>query len=365
MKKTFLIFPYIFILVSLIHAIPESEVHLTFLGDIMAHDVNYRIKDFSVVYRDVKDILTSDDLTFANLESPVNEKEPYYTYPSFNMRRDYVSALANAGIDVLSLANNHSYDRGKDGIVQTICSIIILKETRNMELYYSGIRANTKIEYKPVTIRKKGWKIGFLAVSQFLNSFRKNDYVNIVNYRDEAESNRFIDYIKSVSREYDLFILSYHGDTEYSFVPDPRKVEFFDKLVNAGCHIVYSHHPHVLQPYKLIEVNGSSRLIMYSMGNFISGQRWYYAPIDVQDKFSYTGDSVMLKVKAEYKNNSPSISIEKSILITNHINEKREVVIKLLENIANEISDPGWIAYYKERLKIMTSFLSEFSQPAK
>ncbi len=359
-KKRYLIILAVCSLTLYLHAIPESDLRLTFLGDLMAHDVNFRINDFSVVYDQVKDILRSDDCTFTNLEAPVNEKEPYYTYPAFNMRRDYVQAAIDAGIDVFSLANNHSFDRGLGGIIQTISSLIVLKENKKLDLYYSGIRANKDVEFKPITIKKKGWKIGFIAVTQFLNTLLRNDYVHIVDYRRESEASQFIDYIKTVSREYDLLIVSYHGDIEYSLVPDPKKTEFFDRLVQAGCHIVYGHHPHVLQPFKSVSVNGNNRLIMYSMGNFISGQRWGLEPFDANSSRAYTGDSVMLSIGVDYANNNPDITIKKSYIITNHINEKREVVVQFLDKTAQEAVDYKWIQFYKSRLDIMNRFISEF-----
>jgi poly-gamma-glutamate capsule biosynthesis protein CapA/YwtB (metallophosphatase superfamily) len=343
-----------------LYSIPEQTLKLTFLGDLMAHDVNYRIKDFSVIYKDISSQLKNDDCTFVNLEAPVNEKEPYYTYPSFNMHREYVQAALDAGIDAISLANNHAFDRGLSGITQTLCSIITLKENKGMDLYYSGIRVNPEKDFEPAIIEKKGWKIGFIAVTQFLNTLAKNEYVKIVDYRNAAEADNFIDYVSKVAKEYDLFIISYHGDKEYSLIPDPLKVDFFKKLIKAGCNIVYGNHPHVLQPFEIVDVEGKKGLAIYSLGNFLSGQRWSLNPLDAQNIRSYTGDSIMLKVRVEYKNSVPVVSLEKPIIITNYINEKHEVVIRILENLVNESMDVKWQSYYKTRLNIMSNFISGF-----
>jgi poly-gamma-glutamate capsule biosynthesis protein CapA/YwtB (metallophosphatase superfamily) len=352
----------LFLLASpgVIFSLSEETLHLTFLGDLMAHDVNFKIKDYSVAYKDIRDDLLGDDCTFTNLEAPVNNNEPFFSYPSFNMRREYVQAAIDAGIDSFSLANNHSFDRGLEGIIQTLCSMVMLKESRNMDLYFSGIRADTETEFKPVTITKKGWKIGFIAMTQFLNTLRKNPNVFIADYRNEAEAAQCIEFVKKYSPMYDLFIVSYHGDAEYSLVPDPLKKTFFQKLVGAGCDIVYGHHPHVLQPYEIVTEEGRRGLLMYSMGNFLSGQRWSSEPFDINHYRSYTGDSIILKVLAENKDGKPYIEVEKPIIITNFINEKREVVVTKLTDLINNISDPKWRTYYQNRLELMKQLVSNF-----
>jgi poly-gamma-glutamate synthesis protein (capsule biosynthesis protein) len=114
-------------------ASPKEKLTLSFLGDTMAHDVNFRIKDFSVVYEGIKDILLADDLTFSNLEIPVDEKIPYKTYPQFNVHREYVQAVIDAGIDVFPLANNHSLDQSIEGIYQTLGSMMILRDENEMK----------------------------------------------------------------------------------------------------------------------------------------------------------------------------------------------------------------------------------------
>ena len=93
---------------SSVFADPGTSLSLSFLGDLMAHIENFRIEDYSVVYEDIRPILISDDLTFSNLETPVDEKLPYKGYPRFNIHKEYVQAAINAGIDVFPLANNHS-----------------------------------------------------------------------------------------------------------------------------------------------------------------------------------------------------------------------------------------------------------------
>jgi len=78
---------------------PPAELLLGFVGDIMAHNVNYHMADYSRIYDGVSGILRSDDLTFANLEFPVDPALPQMTYPRFNNHPAYVRAAVEAGIE--------------------------------------------------------------------------------------------------------------------------------------------------------------------------------------------------------------------------------------------------------------------------
>jgi hypothetical protein len=341
-------------------AVPAEKLTISFVGDTMAHDVNFVIKDFSVVYDHIKEILLSDDLTFSNLEAPVDEKLPYRTYPAFNMHREYVQAVIDGGVDVFSLANNHTLDQGVDGVYHTLGSLMMLRDTNNMEVYFSGTRGNISREFKPIEIRKKGWRIGFIAVTQFLNCCRSSPYVHIVNYYIKNQADAFLSLVRKESKKYDLFIISYHAGIEYKLMPDKKKEDFFRECIRAGAHIVFGHHPHVLQPYEVIEENSQKRLVMYSMGNFISGQRWCREPFDVGHYRSYTGDSLILTVELKFHSFGPTVENIEPVLITNHINEKREVVVETYDKIVRKKLIPKWAAYYKERYEIMKNLIASY-----
>jgi hypothetical protein len=338
----------------------HKKLILSFLGDTMAHDVNFRIKDYSVVYKGVRRILLSDDLTFSNLEAPVDEHLPYKTYPCFNIHRDYVQAAIDAGIDVFPLANNHSLDQDEEGVYRTLGSLMILRDENDMNIYFSGTRGNSRREYTPVEIRKKGFKIGFISVTQFLNGYSRTPYVHIVNYKNKNDAQSFLSFVKNNADTYDLFIVSYHAGKEYALYPEKEKIDYFRQLIRAGADIVYGHHPHVLQPYEEIVVEGCRKLILYSMGNFISGQRWASTPYELEHYRSYTGDSLITTVKVVNTKNGPSIQDINNILITNHINDKREVVVETYDTVLAMPLSGEWENYYQGRYKLLKEFVATF-----
>jgi hypothetical protein len=338
----------------------RESLSLTFVGDIMAHDENYRMKDFNAIYADVRSYFLNDDLTFGNLEFPVNEDLPFAGYPLFNARLPYVRAALDAGFDVFSLANNHSRDKGELGILKTLGSLILLKEERRGEMYYSGVRGDTAKPFAPAVIYKNGFKIGFLAVTQFLNVKQAVPYVQVVDYLNKEQSERFIEWVRSIAPRYDLLVLSYHGDIEFKLSPSPAKQAFFRALARSGVNIIWAHHPHVLQPYEWIDAGGSRRLIMYSLGNFVSGMGVYVNGERPEREIAFTGDSWLLSVKAT-RNPEGGVELAAAdpVFITSFRDPSGEIVVRRLETLAEAPLPEKWKKFYQARLRIMKKFQNE------
>ena len=99
---------------------PSNSITLLFAGDVMAHNVNYNMKDYNLIWEDLKPDFAKADFTFANLEAPIDSTKPAESYPRFNMPVGYVQAAIDSGVNVFSLCNNHTNDRELEGIQQTI-----------------------------------------------------------------------------------------------------------------------------------------------------------------------------------------------------------------------------------------------------
>lgn len=337
----------------------STTLKLSFTGDIMAHNVNYLMEDYSLIYNDVKDIFLNDDLSFGNLEFPVVPDSPMTSYPSFNVHPSYVEAAVNAGLDVFSLANNHTFDKGLNGVIATYDAVTKIAENTDRDIYFSGTKTEPDEAFMPVTIIKKGYKIGFIAVTQFMNGPFNSSYVFLANYDNPEEAESVINLVAEQSKNYDLFIVSYHGDGEYSLKPDPGKVEFFHKILNAGADIVYGHHPHVPQPYEIVNVNGLNKVILYSTGNFISGQGYIIDPSLPYDYWAYTGDSVIFMLKTVFTAEGPSIVEVEPFLIANYTTERNDVVVEPLINLASKELPGLWAGFYKARYNILSEFMEQ------
>jgi poly-gamma-glutamate synthesis protein (capsule biosynthesis protein) len=340
------------------HSLPDDLLRLTFAGDIMAHNVNYQMKDYSEIYSDIRDVLSKDSLSFGNLEFPVDNSRPFSTWPRFNVHASYVRSAVDAGFDVFSLANNHTCDWGESGILQTIRSMDALE--LYADVYYSGLRREKGKGFGVVTIRYGDWKIGFLAVTQFLNDYRGSEYVYLINYMKEEERASFIDLCRKMTADYDLFILSVHGGIEYARTPHRIKSKFFDEAAEAGVDIIWAHHPHVLQPWTYTQKEGKTQgLIMYSLGNFVSGQTWYLTDKDWHKERAYTGDSALFQVTVGRKNGRATVLGVKPRLISTFIREDRGIVVRKLDNLIAAPLYGDWNRFYRERKKVLALYERE------
>ena len=339
------------------------SLSLTFIGDIMAHDVNYHMRDYHDIYRGVEQTFRAGDLTVANFELPVDPTRPESGYPYFNGNGAYLRAAADAGINVLSAANNHAFDGGVEGIFQTLRTFYSLRASMARPITFSGIRGNPHGSFYPDTITVRGVRVGFLAATQFLNEPDAGRYVQVVDYADETAAQEFLDFVSRISPRFDILIVSYHGDREYSMQTSPLKRSFFHRLLEAGASIVFSHHPHVVQGYEVVRVRGADRLIMYSMGNFISGMTWRLEPRDTANEWAATVEAYMLCVQVNCAGGC-TVSRVEPVPIANYRNERGEMVVARMDDLAKGVVTlPAvWKSFYAERLLRMQRFLAGFSK---
>ncbi len=364
MKRASRYFPILFLLAfffslsSPLHA-QSKRLQLSFVGDIMIHTANYLTSDYSAIYASIAPLLQRDDLSFANLEFPVDPSRPFSSYPRFNGTLEYLEAAVDAGIDVFSLANNHAFDQGRDGVFQTLRALNKIGNESYRRLHTAGTRGNLKVPFLPAEIRIKGVRIGFLAVCQMVNVPMPHYYVNIVDYRNRRHRDCFLPYIETIAPQYDLFILSYHGGREYSKQPEAEKMHFFERLLAAGVDIVWAHHPHVLQPYTLVEREEGRGLIMPSTGNLISGMLIDLEPQHPQDDLSWTADSAVWLVSIAVENNRTTIEEVVPLPITNYRNHRGEVLVETFPGMGGKEMPEEWQSYYRERARLLRSSLGE------
>ncbi len=339
----------------------REELLLSFTGDMMAHIINYSMTDYSMIYRDIEYIMKEDALTFCNVEFPVNPEIPQASYPVFNIHPEYVEAAVDAGVDVLSLANNHTGDQGTDGLISTVKAVRSMRmkyKRAGRKIWFSGARENPYNKFRPVTIYKNGWKIGYLSVSQFSNVKTGDGHMLLVDFRDTEACDRFSEWIGSFTDEYDLFVLSYHGGREYYTKPAQKKIKLFHSLAEAGVDVIWGHHPHVIQPVEVIKSGDRSCVLMYSMGNFISGQGRIADPDLPEEEWSYTGDSAILQTRFSWGGGKPVLEDIDAIPIANLMTTNREVVITPLERLTHQAVPEPWMSFFVERFILMHDYFT-------
>lgn len=361
----------VFILFSC-KSLPETEkteeperLTLLFAGDIMAHRSNYSMKNYSKIWKDIKPLVSGADFSFANIEAPVNKNLPFSPYPDFNMQPSYPEAAIDAGFNVFSLVNNHTNDKGLEGINETRKWGEKIEEDSKLSerpVYFCGINKSPgeKISYK--IIRKGNWKILFVAVTEILN---RPDYRSYLNYVVASKKNweEFSEYLVQIRKENpcDLMILSIHTDeAEYILPAEQKRKSYYRSLISKGVDVIWSNHPHIVREREFFGENETKLLknaIIYGNGNTISGQRWEPDFKNPENPRDDTGDGMILKLVFQ-KNSRQETSIEKieTHFITTYINTAWEFVIKFLDDdfirYLKDIGRTEWAEYIQARKKI-------------
>jgi poly-gamma-glutamate capsule biosynthesis protein CapA/YwtB (metallophosphatase superfamily) len=241
-----------------------KETSLFFAGDIMlSRNVGTAIVREGAAdlpFQKTKDAVRRADISFANLESPFNDEGPRRTEGLvFKAEPDAVDGLTAAGFDILSTANNHSYDQGKNGITYTLDWL----RQHGIKTVGTGLDC-----HDGVIMEANGIKFGYLAYSYaaFNDGGRVPDpLVCDWNDLDQVKSD-----IAALKPQADFVIVSSHMGAEYKREPEPANAAAARATIDAGADMFIGHHPHWVQTIEEYE----GKYIFYSLGNFVFDQMW-------------------------------------------------------------------------------------------
>ena len=279
MKKFFyILFTFLIILFPLSFLVEEKVVipevktpdfvKLIFGGDIMLDRgvKNSVVKnlggDYSKLFDNLK-MLKDFDIVFANLEGPASDKgRDKRNLYSFRMDPQVIDVLKDAGINIVSFANNHVGDWRSTAFTDTLAR---LKESG---ILYTGAGMNSVEAETPTIIEKHGMKIGFLGFSDV----GPNDMKVGANQAGLllASNLRFDEIIQNATKLVDYLVISFHWGDEYKSKHNKRQEYLAHRAIDVGAKIAIGHHPHVVQDFEVYK-NG---YIAYSLGNFIFDQSW-------------------------------------------------------------------------------------------
>lgn len=193
-------------------------------------------------FENVKDTLREADISFINLENPFYEGCRRTTEGlKFCASPEMVEGLAESGVDVVSLANNHARNYGQKGIEQTKR---VLDENGISDVGFD----------KLVVKEKKGYKFGFLGFD-FLSSKPDEADFNLIRQSDDSV---------------DVLVVGVHWGAEYKSEPAEIQRQWTKRMVEDGVDIIVGHGPHWVQGKE--EFLGKP--VYYSLGNFVFDQMW-------------------------------------------------------------------------------------------
>jgi len=256
-------------------------VKFSAVGDIMCHSTQFNYSrltdstfDFKPVYREIKKYFDSSDVVIGNLETIVAGKNIKYSgYPVFNTPEDFLEGLNYAGFDILVTANNHAFDQKEIGVLNTLDNI------NKYGMMSSGTFYSQKDRDSIRFYNYGNFNFALLSYSYGVNKYKiPDDKKYLVNIIDTVLIREDINLVKE--KGIDLVIVYFHFGGEYERDPNEYQKEIVKRTISYGADIILGAHPHVLQPIEQFNtVNGNidSGFVAYSLGNFVSNQRWRYS----------------------------------------------------------------------------------------
>lgn len=262
----------------------STSISLIMAGDNLINDKLYNAAkkddgsyDFKSMYSYIKDIVKNYDLAYYNQETILGGSEiGVSSYPAFNSPYEVGDATIDTGFNLVSLATNHTLDRGEKAIINSLNYWNNKSNVLTSGSYLSNDDRN-KINIKEVnniTYTMLNYTYGTNGIKvpegkEYLVNIwpcTGNNPDNDIKYQEYKEVVK--EDILRVRDKVDLLIVAMHFGVEYTHVPTNYQIDMAEFLSSLGVDIIIGTHPHVIMPITYI----NDTLVIYSLGNFLSAQ---------------------------------------------------------------------------------------------
>ena len=297
-----------------------------FVGDICptpASTPYYAVGDTATLFGDTVDIFRGRDFIFANLECAITESDGRIAKFGPNLKAPPATAkiLKELGVTVAGISNNHVFDFGKKGALDTINALT------SAGIDYTGFGESYDDSRKNYTFEKDGERICVIAVCEHEYSYALDDRMGSRPF-DEFET---MDDIRAAKANHDRVIVAYHGGKEHCPYPSPRLVRVCRAMVRNGADLVLCQHSHCIGAYESYEAGH----ILYGQGNFqfvdlVSNETWK------------TGLAVCYDTKAHTVKFIPIRENEAETGIRLAIGEDKECILRGLDERSEALKSGEW-----------------------
>lgn len=266
-----------------VNACAGGRVRVALVGDVLIHQalaVRGYARGFDTLWGRAVPLLRSADLAIANLEGPVApgltaggrrlaDPGPVFDglvhsdYPRFNYHPVLVEALRQAGIDVVTTANNHILDRGPEGVEATLDSLGAGR------LAQVGAARRGAPRWQALHLRTPAGRLALVACTFSTNGIA-DPFRQIPRCFDDRGALVALVGAEAASGA-GVMVLPHWGQ-EYATAPDVRQRRLARELVAAGAMAVVGTHPHVPQPWEMLDGPAGRVPVVYSTGNFVAAQ---------------------------------------------------------------------------------------------
>lgn len=256
----------------------DCLIHGAVYADARQADGSY---DFHPMLENLKTWTDDYDLCYYNQESILGgTKLGLSSYPMFNSPQEVGDAMTDNGFNLVSLANNHSLDRGVSGIESS------MKYWNSKEqVVHAGTNLSEEERDSIPVYEVNGISYCFLSWTYGCNGlYPPSDMPYLVNiYTDHEEE--LLEQVRQADQKADLVIVAMHWGVEYTLEPVQEVKDLAQQLADAGADLIIGNHPHVIEP---IEYFGDT-LCFYSFGNLIAAQ------LDTEDRIGMIGAVTVTK----------------------------------------------------------------------
>jgi len=221
---------------------------------------SFRTHGYGWAWSGLGGLFSRDDLTMVNLECPATDiVDPEPKAFTFRCDPQALPAARRAGVDVVSQANNHAYDQGPAGLVDSLDAI------RAAGLASVGAGADQSEALRVARVEIHGWTIAVVGIDQVLDPL---DQVAGPDKPGTAAGHDFrlaLRAVRDAAASSDLVFVMIHWGVELEVRPRAYQVRQARRMIDAGADVIFGAHPHMLQPMETYR----DRPIFYSLGNFV------------------------------------------------------------------------------------------------
>ncbi len=322
-----------------------TKVSMAMVGDALIHGTvyltanryaNYNGYDFKPMLKYTKELIQDYDLAYYNQETILGGKElGLSTYPLFNSPYEVGDAFIDAGFNLVSLATNHTLDKGEKGILNSRAYW-----NKQENVVAAGSYSSNEERDKIIVSEKNGLTYAFLSYTTYTNGLivpKGKEY--LVNVYDKEKVKKDVEAYKD---KVDVIMVAMHWGTEYVSYPTTAQKEIANYLASLGVNLIIGTHPHVIEPIEYI----GDTLVIYSLGNFVSSQ------VGVE---RLTGLMASLDIIKEEYHGETKITfdnIEGTLLYTDRNNG---YIVYPYHKLTNNILN-GYQSYYEKYKKIVTAY---------
>jgi len=237
----------------LIHGTGDVSLDPSYIGA-------FGVNGYGWAWSGLGDLFRTDDLTVVNLECPATTVvAPVSKEFVFRCDPDAPPAAKRAGVEVANQSNNHAYDQGPEGLVDSI------RRIRAAGLTPVGAGRDEAEALRPALFDLKGWRVAVLGIDEVL------DPLDMVAGPDKPGTAAGHDFslalraVRDAARRSDLVVVMIHWGVELDTRPRAYQVDEAHRLIDAGADVIFGGHSHRLQPMATYH----GRPIFYSLGNFV------------------------------------------------------------------------------------------------